>query len=114
LARLCAKAIFLTIVLALVFFGVGFLALAIATAFVTLAGYAWGNAIAGAILLLPPLIWAFVVWLSGPARPQTSSANGVLRALFGAVARETPWVAVLGAGLAGAAEMFLNRNKPRR
>ena len=37
-----------------------------------------------------------------------------MRALFAAIAKETPWIAIIGAGLAGAAEMFLNRNKPRK
>ena len=113
-ARLGAKAAFLVMALALVFFGVGLLALALAAAFAPLVGPAWGDAIAGAILLLPLLFWALIVSLTRPARPKPLPANGVLRALFGAVARETPWLAVLGAGLAGAAEMFLNRNKPRK
>jgi hypothetical protein len=113
-ARLGAKAVFLVTALALVFFGVGLLALAIAAAFAPLVGPAWGDAIAGTILLLPPLLWALVVCLSRPARPLPSPPSGFLRALFGVVARETPWVAVLGAGLAGAAEMFLKRNKPRK
>jgi hypothetical protein len=33
------------------------------------------------------------------------------RVLLAAVARETPWIAIIGAGLAGAANMFLNRHK---
>ncbi len=113
-ARLGAKAVFLVMALALVFFGAGLLALAIAAVFAPLVGPAWGDAIAGAILLLPPLLWAVAVSLSRPVRPQPPPPSGILRALFGAVARETPWIAVLGAGLAGAAEMFLNRNKPRK
>jgi hypothetical protein len=31
--------------------------------------------------------------------------------LLAAVAKETPWLAIVGAGLAGAANMFLNRHK---
>ena len=27
------------------------------------------------------------------------------------MAKETPWIAIIGAGLVGAANMFLNRNK---
>ena len=112
-ARLGAKAVFLVIALALVFFGAGMLALAIAAAFAPHVGQAWGYAIAGTILLLPAVVWALAVSLSRPPRPAVSS-NGVLRALFGAVARESPWIAVIGAGLAGAAEMFLQRNKRRK
>jgi hypothetical protein len=113
-SRLAAYAVFLVVALALVFFGAGMLALALATAFAPLVGAAWGYAIAGAILLLPPLLWALAVSLSRPRRPPPPPPSGILRALFGAVARETPWIAVVGAGLAGAAEMFLNRNKPRK
>ena len=35
----------------------------------------------------------------------------IATALLAAVAKETPWIAIIGAGLAGAANMFLNRNK---
>ena len=111
-ARLGAKAVFLVMALALVFFGVGLLALAIAAALAPLVGVAWGDAIAGAILLLPPLFWALMVSLSRPARPQPPPAGAFTKALFGAMAREVPWVAVVGATLAGIAEMFLNRNRP--
>jgi hypothetical protein len=32
-------------------------------------------------------------------------------ALFMAIAKETPWVAIVGAGLVAAAEIFLSRRK---
>jgi len=31
--------------------------------------------------------------------------------LLAALAKETPWLAIVGAGLASAAKLFLNRNK---
>jgi hypothetical protein len=31
--------------------------------------------------------------------------------LLAAVAKETPWIAIIGAGLASAVNLFLNRNK---
>jgi hypothetical protein len=37
--------------------------------------------------------------------------NELTRVLLAAVAKETPWIAIVGAGLAAAANMFLNRNK---
>jgi hypothetical protein len=37
-----------------------------------------------------------------------------MTAIIAALAKETPWIAVVGAGLAGMAELFLNRNKPRK
>jgi hypothetical protein len=50
-----------------------------------------------------------------PARPRRQQAppvnSDLTRVLFAAVAKETPWVAIIGAGLVGAANLFLNRNK---
>jgi hypothetical protein len=34
-----------------------------------------------------------------------------MTAIIAALAKETPWIAVVGAGLAGVANLFLNRNK---
>jgi hypothetical protein len=34
-----------------------------------------------------------------------------MRVLLAAVAKETPWIAIIGAGVASLAGMFLNRNK---
>ncbi len=113
IARLGAKAVFLVMGLALVFFGVGMLALAVAAAFAPLVGQAWGYAIAGAILTGPPLLWAAVVSLSRPPRPAPGE-SGFLRALFAAVTKDTPWLAILSGGVAGAVEMFLYRNKRRK
>ena len=113
LARLGAKAVFAVFALALVFFATGLLVQAIAEGFASLVGPAWGDAITAGILLVPALLWALVVSLSRRP-PQPRSSNGILRALFAAIAKDTPWVAVIGAGLAGAAEVFFSRNKPRR
>ena len=46
--------------------------------------------------------------------PTDAGAGPLMTAIFAALAKETPWIAVVGAGLAGAAELFLNRNKPRK
>ena len=37
-----------------------------------------------------------------------------MNSLFTAMARETPWAAVVGAGLVGAFNLFLNRNKNKK
>jgi hypothetical protein len=115
-ARLGAKAVFLVIALALVFSGALMIPLSIAAALAPRVGEPLGYAIAGAILLVPPLLWAIGVSLFRPRRPkpQSNGSREVMRALFAAVAKETPWIAVIGAGLAGAAEMFLNRHKSRK
>lgn len=116
-ARLSAKAILLAVAVALVFFGVGLIGLGIAASLEPFVGAAWGNAIAGALFLLPPLIWALAIVSSRPARPVAPVDSGqrqILTAIFAALAKETPWIAVVGAGLAGAANMFLNRNKTQK
>ena len=49
---------------------------------------------------------------AAPSKPPPSTGgNELTKVLLAAVAKETPWVAIIGAGLAGAAKMFLNRNK---
>ena len=112
-ARLSAKLVFLAAAVALVFFGIGLLGLSIATALVPFVGAALGYAIAGAILLLPPLVWAMIAFTSRPVKPVQENGGGreLMNSLFTAMARETPWAAVVGAGLVGVANLFLNRNK---
>lgn len=111
-ARLGAKAFLMMVGVALIFFGVGLIGFGVATALKPFLGPVWGDVVAGAIFLAPPLIWALAVVSTRPARPRSSGIHPIVAALFAALAKETPWVAVLGAGLASAAELFLNRNKP--
>jgi hypothetical protein len=111
-ARISAKFLFLAAGAACVFFGVGLLGLALASALTATLGVAGAYALAGAILLVPVVLWGLVKTMSRPPRPAPPPPpSGILAALIAAVAKETPWVAVIGAGLAGAAEMFLNRNR---
>ncbi len=37
-----------------------------------------------------------------------------MNSIFTALARETPWAAVVGAGLLGVTNLFLNRNKNKK
>jgi hypothetical protein len=111
-ARLTAKAIFAAIAIAMAFFGIGLLGMALAAALVAVLGTAGAYAAAGAVLLVPPLIWAVILRLSSPRKkPAAPVNNDLMRVLLAAVAKETPWVAIVGAGVAAAANMFLNRNK---
>ena len=115
-ARLSAKAILLAAAMAFAFFGIGLIGFGIAASLVPYVGAAWGNVIAGAIFLLPPLIWAIAV-ISVPRRrrpAERAGAGPLMTAIIAALAKETPWIAVVGAGLAGVAELFLNRNKTRK
>ena len=114
-ARMGAKAVFAVIGLALVFSAALMVPLAIAAALAPKVGQAWAYAIAGAIILVPALLWAIIVSLMGPRRrKQPAGHMEIMRALFAAVAKETPWIAIIGAGVAGAAEMFLSRYKSRK
>jgi len=113
-ARLTAKAVLAAAAIAMAFFGIGLLGMALASALVKAVGTVGGYALAGVALGVPPLIWAIVTHLSRPKRQPTPANNELTRALLAAVAKETPWIAIIGAGLAGAANMFLNRNKSRK
>jgi hypothetical protein len=115
-AQLSAKVIAVAAAVALVFFGVGLIGFAIATVLAPHFGIAGGYAIAGAIFLVPPLLWAIIVIASRPAKQAVPPSGGrdLMNALFAALARETPWAAVVGAGLVGVANLFLNRNKSKK
>ncbi|HEY2008498.1 MAG TPA: hypothetical protein VGH23_05895 [Rhizomicrobium sp.] len=110
-ARLTAKAVLATATIAMAFFGIGLLGMALAAWLVKALGTVGGYALAGVALLLPPLLWAVVTHLSRPKKQPTSANNELTRVLLAAVAKETPWIAIIGAGLASAANLFLNRNK---
>ncbi|MBA2587526.1 MAG: hypothetical protein H0U98_02770 [Alphaproteobacteria bacterium] len=112
-ARLTAKAILAAAAIAMAFFGIGLLGMALAAALVAMLGTVGGYAVAGAVFLVPPLLWAVVTYVSRPRRqPAAAPVNNELtRVLLAAVAKETPWLAIVVTGLAAAANMFLNRNK---
>jgi hypothetical protein len=112
-ARLIAKAIFVAIAIAMAFFGVGLLGMALAGALVAALGAVGAYAVAGGVLLIPPLLWAIVLRLSKPRKPPVAN-NELTRVLLAAVAKETPWLALVGAGLASVANVFLSRNKSGR
>ena len=65
--------------------------------------------LAGGVLLAVALLVLGLMALSRPRKPPPSSE--LTKVLLAAVAKETPWLAIVGAGLASAAKMFLNRNK---
>lgn len=110
-ARLTAKAIFIAIALGMAFFGIGLLGMALAGALTAALGMVGAYAVAGGVLLTPPLLWALVTRLSQPRKPPSPPQSELTRVLLAAVAKETPWIAIIGAGLVGAANIFLNRNK---
>src|SRR5689334_863520 len=112
LARLGAKAVLLAVGLGMAFFGVGLLGFALAQSLIEHFGIAGGFAVAGGVLLLPPFFWAIARLAFRPKPPPPPT--GLLAVLLAAMAKQAPWGAVLGAGLTGLTEMFLNRNRPRK
>lgn len=110
-ARLTAKAILAAAAIAMAFFGIGLLGMALASLLVRAVGTVGGYALSGVVLLVPPLVWAIVTHLSRPKKQSMPVSNELTRVLLAAVAKETPWIAIIGAGLASAANLFLNRNK---
>src|ERR1700742_3717053 len=114
LARLSAKAVLLAVGAGMAFFGVGLLGFALAESLIARFGAAGAFAIAGGVLLLPPFFWAIARLVFQPKPPPPRANPGILAALVGAVAKEAPWAAVVGAGLTGVAELFLNRNRQRK
>ncbi len=107
--RLIGKAVFLAIALGAAFFGVGLLGFALAHALIAAVGMAAAYAIAGGTLLAIALVLLAFMALSRPRKPPPSSE--LTKVLLAALAKETPWLAIVSAGLASAAKMFLNRNK---
>jgi hypothetical protein len=100
---------------ALIFFGVGFLAYALATALSPALGIAGGAAVTGAMFVVPPFIWAIIMLALRRPRPRpVVPPDSLWMALFMAIAKETPWVAIVGAGLVAAAEIFLSRRPGKK
>jgi hypothetical protein len=110
--KAAAAAVLAFIGLLLVFFGVGFLAYAIAAALTPALGVAAAAAVTGGIFAGPPFLWAIIILAF--RRPPPQAPTGLWLTLFAAVAKETPWVAIVGAGLVAAAEIFLAARKPRK
>jgi hypothetical protein len=108
--RLITKAGFIAIALGAAFFGIGFLGFALAHALAAAVGIAAAYAIAGGVLLVIALIVLAIIVLARP-RKRAVPSNNLTRVLLAALAKETPWIAIVGAGLAGVTNMFLNRNK---
>lgn len=111
------RAVLVAIVLAAVFAGVLFAALA---GFLALAPHvdgAWAALIVAAVLLVPVVVGAFVVRGSAaqPAPPKQAAASPdeATVAMIAGMAKEKPLLAVLFAGLLGAAGTVLQaRSRP--
>jgi len=112
IGRLAAKAVLLAVAAGMAFFGIGLLGSALAASLVALFGTAGAYAVAGGVLLLPPLFWALAKLLFRPKRREPPP--GLIGVLAGALARNSPMLAAAGAAVTAAVELFLNRNKPQK
>ncbi|HEV2652816.1 MAG TPA: hypothetical protein VGU69_16270 [Rhizomicrobium sp.] len=99
----------------LLFFGVGLLAYGLASALAPALGVAGGAALAGGVFVVPPFVWAIIILLMRrpppPPPQQAAASNNLGLALFAAVAKETPWIAILGTGALALAQMYLGKRK---
>jgi hypothetical protein len=93
--------------------GVGFLGYALAAALTPALGVAGAAAVTGGIFVGPPFLWAIIALLlrRPPPRAAAVPPGSLWLPLFSAVARETPWIAVVGAAVVAAAEIFLVRGR---
>lgn len=112
-ARLSAKALILVAAAALIFFGVGLLGVALASALAAMVGIAGAYAVAGVVMLLLALAIVGLMALARPRRPPPPPPGAFISLLLGGLAKDLPWAAVLSAGLAGVTELLLKRNRTR-
>jgi uncharacterized membrane protein YtjA (UPF0391 family) len=99
--------------------GVGFGAYAIYVAFVPALGLPWASAAASGLLLAGPLTWVLVMQLRRPqsppfhprSAPRAKHEDKAVLQLLAGVAKEKPLLAVLFAGLIGAAETVRRRGE---
>ena len=95
----------------MVFFGIGLLGMALAAALVTRFGPVGGYAIAGAILLLPPLLWAVVTHLSRPRKPPPPANNELTPGAAGRGCQGNTLDRHRRRRAGRRRQLFLNRNK---
>jgi hypothetical protein len=104
---------------AIIWIGVGFGAYAIYLAFVPALGILWAAAATSSLLLAGPLTWVIVIHMRRPhphlstpdPRPAQNDQDKAVLQLLAGVAKEKPLLAVLVAGLVGAAETVRRRKE---
>ena len=117
--KIGAGAVLAIIGITLVVLGVGYLGIAIATALTPALGAAGAYAVTGGIFVGPAFFWAILSLLltrkpAPPPKTELGNAErGLWTVLFAAVAKETPWIAIVGAGLVAVAEIFLASRKKK-
>jgi len=115
--KIGAGAVLAIIGITLIVLGVGYFGIAIATALTPSLGAAGAYAVTGGIFVGPAFLWAIITLLltrKPPPKAELGSAErGLWTVLFAAIAKETPWVAVIGAAMVAAAEIFFSMRKKK-
>ncbi len=109
-ARTAAGAMLVIIAAALILVGVSFGAFAIFTALERPMAVPAAAALTALILLIGPLLFIFVAVVRQPRKTEQTSEVLLLN-LFATMAKDKPLLAVLGAGLFGAADVFLKKRR---
>jgi LPXTG-motif cell wall-anchored protein len=110
LARTVAGAVMGIIAAALILVGVAFAGFAIFTALEHPVGVPGAAALTALILLIGPLLFVFVASFRQPPKNQIMGETLLLN-LFSGLAKDKPLLAMLGAGLFGAAGIFLRKRR---
>jgi LPXTG-motif cell wall-anchored protein len=110
IAKAAAGIVLGIVVAAMILVGVCFAGFAIFSALETPVGVAGAAALTALILLIGPVLFVFIAALFRPRRRDFAS-DAFLANLFGGIVRDRPLMAMLGAGLLGAAGIFLRRKR---
>ncbi len=95
---------------AMILVGVSFAGFAIFTALERPVGVPGAAALTALILLIGPLLFIFIAAMFRPRR-QEFVGDALIMNLFSGFVRDKPLLAMLGAGLAGAAGIFLRKRR---
>ncbi|MBN9567906.1 MAG: hypothetical protein J0H30_11765 [Alphaproteobacteria bacterium] len=91
--------------------GVGFAGFAIYAALLPALGMAGAAALTAFILLIGPVVFALTAFLQRRREPLIKPGEMAMFAALSAIVRERPVLTLLGAGLLGAAEIFLKKRR---
>jgi hypothetical protein len=115
IARAAAAAVAFLVLAALVFTGVGYLAVAIDTALAAAFGPAGAAAFTAVVLLIAPCVWALTVVFRSPRKaPPRGLGSETVISILSTLVKDTPVLAIAGAGLFAAIETFLKGRREKK
>lgn len=109
IAKVAAGFLLASLAGSLILAGVGFLGFAIFAGLGPHIGTAGAAALTALILLFVPLIYIAVASLSAPRRRADPVADSALMTMLAVMIKDKPLLSLLGAGLAGAAGIWLKK-----